>query len=224
MMYRVVLVAGHEVHVRQAAQILRREKELDLSPVAVIVGLARELALLAPEELAQAAVVLFLPAMRVNRGFRWDEEGGRRPPLVVYDVAGQVEVLTALRMGVRGYVDFGEPEVLAESVLRVAKGELVVPAETAEDLRLSLRTVMRADPRIQRLRPEEIKRMRLVAGGRTLKQAGRAARKTPSASYHDFARIRDKLEVETTAEALALLVEAGQVGAGEELPPEEEEE
>jgi DNA-binding NarL/FixJ family response regulator len=223
-MYRVVLVAGHEVHVRQAAQILRREKELDLSPVAVIVGLARELALLAPEELAQAAVVLFLPAMRVNRGFRWDEEGGRRPPLVVYDVAGQVEVLTALRMGVRGYVDFGEPEVLAESVLRVAKGELVVPAETAEDLRLSLRTVMRADPRIQRLRPEEIKRMRLVAGGRTLKQAGRAARKTPSASYHDFARIRDKLEVETTAEALALLVEAGQVGAGEELPPEEEEE
>jgi DNA-binding NarL/FixJ family response regulator len=210
-MYRVVVVAGHEVHVRQAAPALGQEQELEVSPVAVIAGHAGGLALIPPEELARAAVVLFLPVIPVDRGFRWDAEGARRPPLVVHDINGRVDVLSAVTLGARGYVGFAEPEALADRILRVARGQPALPPAAEEACRRVLREVRRTDPRLETVTAQEIAMLKMWAEEHAIKEIATAFKVSDRTVTNRFRSLCAKLKVEHKALALPILQQAGLV-------------
>jgi DNA-binding NarL/FixJ family response regulator len=155
----VVVVAHRSVHARLVAHALDGKQELKVSGTSTGSRLRRALAGLPRSALAGAAVVVFAPAEPVD--LREEGNAGRehRPPLVIYDVEGRVDVVTAMELGARGYVGYWEPEALVERVLQLAQGELALPPDAAAQLERTLQrtlhTIASASPGIRGLTEEE---------------------------------------------------------------------
>jgi DNA-binding NarL/FixJ family response regulator len=209
--YSVVLVADQAVHARLDAQALGREKELEVAHVVPEGGLAALSAHLSPERLAEAAVAVFIPAEPVAPRLRWDAGQGGRPPLVVHDIEGRVDVLSAVALGARGYVGFAEPEALADRILRVANKQPALPPEAEEACRLCLREVRRTDLRLEKVTAQEIAMLKMWAEDHAIKEIATAFKVAERTVTNRFQSLCAKLKVKHKALALPILLEAGLV-------------
>jgi two-component system nitrate/nitrite response regulator NarL len=131
-MIRVVLVDDHPLFRKGLAELLERDGRLHVVGVAANGAEARKLLAAEPDI---AVVDLHMPS---DGGLQligeWRAQGIQLP-IVALTVSEQAEDLAAaLRAGARGYLlKSMEPEDVIESLLRVARGEVVVaPAMTTK--------------------------------------------------------------------------------------------
>ena len=115
--------------------------------------------------------------------------------------------IRALRGGATGYLTKGyAPAVLVDAVRRVAQGRRYLSPALAEQLALGLVSDAEHAPH-ERLSNREFEVLRLLAGGRSLKEIAAELKVSPKTVSSFRARILEKLHVRTNADLVRYALE-----------------